>query len=121
MVIYLLTYLCGQNKTIIGFRTALKLLSRCLCFARACYSSSHRAKSGPLQPGLTNAYAVVPPAADRQAPHQTLFSRRNVFIQPGQRNSRILIRLATSMSLKSSYSFRFGFGYGSHRQLLLDQ
>ena len=30
-----LTYLCGHNKPIIVFRPALKLLSRCLCFARA--------------------------------------------------------------------------------------
>ena len=58
-LIRVLLNLCGRNNPIIGFRPAWKLLSRRLCFARVSSSRSHRAKSGPLQPGSSNAYAVI--------------------------------------------------------------
>ena len=75
---YLLDYLCGNNNPIIVFRPALILLFRRLYFARAASSWSYQAKSGPLQPGLSNAYAFVPAADDRQTPHQTLVSEERL-------------------------------------------
>ena len=80
----LLTYLCGHKNPIIGFRPALKLLSRRLCLARASSSWSHRAKSGPLQPGLSNAYAVVLSVLEgRRPPHQTLLLEERVHPSEG--------------------------------------
>ena len=82
----LYTYLCGHNHLIIEFRTALKLLPRRLCFARASSSWSHQAKSGPLQPGLYNVYAHVKPADDRQPSYQTLVSEAR--LHPSERYDR---------------------------------
>ena len=67
-----LIYLCGHNNPIIGFRPALKLPSRRLCFARASSTWSHHSKSRPLQLGLYNGYAVVPPADGHQPPQKAL-------------------------------------------------
>ena len=94
-----LTYLCGHNNPIIGFQPAIKLRSRRLYFARASSSWLHHLKSEPLQPGLSNGYAVVPPADGHQAPHQTLLSEEH--LHPSERhgsagsNRWLLIRLAT--------------------------
>ena len=79
MLTYLLTYLCGHNNPIIGFRPTLKLFCRRLCFARASSSWSHRAKSGAIQPGLSNSCAssLPPMTADHPIKHS---SRRSVFI-----------------------------------------
>ena len=54
-----------------------------LCFTRTSSSWSHQAKSGPLQPGLSNAYAVVPSDGDRPPPHLTLFSEERHWFRFG--------------------------------------
>ena len=87
---HLLTYICGHYTPIIGFRPALKLLSRRLCYARASSSLSHQAKSGPLQTGLSNAYAVILAADDRRPPHQTLVAEER--LHPSERHGRALPR-----------------------------
>ena len=61
-----LTYLYGHYNPIVGVLPALKLPSRRLCFAHVSSSWSHHSKSGPLQAGLSNGYAVVPLADSHQ-------------------------------------------------------
>ena len=61
----LLAYLCGLNIHIIG------------CFSPGASSLrapgwSHLAQSAPLQPGLSNAYAVDPVAGDMAEPVQLI-------------------------------------------------
>ena len=71
------TYLCDLHNPLIGFRPALKLLHRSFCFARVDPSWSHHAKSGPHQPGRSNAYAFIPATDDHRPPHQTLVSEED--------------------------------------------
>ena len=85
---------------------ALKLLSRRLYFALVSSSWSHQAKSGPLQAGLSNAYAVVSSDDDRRPSHLGGASSSIRTTWSSQRNRWLLIRLATYMSLQSSYSYR---------------
>ena len=72
--------ICGINLlTYVAITTRLSgfsLLSRRFYFARASSSSSHQAKSGLLQPVLSNAYAFLLAAYDRRP--QTLVSEKRL-------------------------------------------